>query len=62
MLGLMQDWQLLCHRIIDHAAQNHGQRRIVTFGRGATHTTTMRPCAHAPLKGHSASQGRHQAR
>ena len=20
MLGLMQDWPLLCHRIIDHAA------------------------------------------
>ena len=24
MLGLMQDWPLLCHRIIDHAAVNHG--------------------------------------
>jgi fatty-acyl-CoA synthase len=30
MLGLMQDWPLLCHRIIDHAAQFHGQRRIIT--------------------------------
>jgi fatty-acyl-CoA synthase len=28
MLGLMQDWPLLCHRIIDHAAQNHGARCI----------------------------------
>jgi 3-(methylthio)propionyl---CoA ligase len=30
MLGLMQDWPLLCHRIIDHAAINHSDRPIVT--------------------------------
>jgi fatty-acyl-CoA synthase len=30
MLGLMQDWPLLCHRIIDHAATNHGGRAVVT--------------------------------
>ena len=30
MLGLMQDWPLLCHHIIDHAAINHAQRRIVS--------------------------------
>jgi fatty-acyl-CoA synthase len=28
MLGLMQDWPLLCHRIIDHAALNHAERCI----------------------------------
>jgi fatty-acyl-CoA synthase len=28
MRGLMQDWPLLCHRIIDHAALNHGERCI----------------------------------
>jgi len=28
MLGLMQDWPLLCHRIIDHAAINHAGRPI----------------------------------
>jgi fatty-acyl-CoA synthase len=28
MLGLMQDWPLLCHRVIDHAASNHGGRKI----------------------------------
>jgi fatty-acyl-CoA synthase len=30
MLGLMQDWPLLCHRIIDHAATNHGGRAVIT--------------------------------
>jgi fatty-acyl-CoA synthase len=30
MLGLMQDWPLLCHRIIDHAAIYHGERRVIT--------------------------------
>ncbi len=30
MLGLMQDWPLLCHRIIDHAALNHGERPVIT--------------------------------
>ncbi len=30
MLGLMQDWPLLCHRIIDHAALNHGERPVIS--------------------------------
>ena len=30
MLGLMQDWPLLCHRIIDHAAIQHGARKVVS--------------------------------
>jgi fatty-acyl-CoA synthase len=30
MLGLMQDWPLLMHRIIDHAAKFHGQRKVIT--------------------------------
>ncbi len=30
MLGLMQQWPLLCHKIIDHAAKQHGQREIVS--------------------------------
>ena len=30
MLGLMQDWPLLCHRIIDHAATYHGARQVIT--------------------------------
>ncbi len=30
MLGLMQDWPLLLHRIIDHAAIYHGERPVVS--------------------------------
>lgn len=30
MLGLMQDWPLLCHKILDHAARQHGAREIVS--------------------------------
>jgi fatty-acyl-CoA synthase len=30
MLGLMQDWPLLCHRVIDHAAINHPERCVVS--------------------------------
>jgi fatty-acyl-CoA synthase len=40
MLGLMQDWPLLCHRIIDHAAINHSERPIVTRSvEGPLHAT-----------------------
>ncbi len=30
MLGLMQDWPLLVHKIIDHAALYHGGREVVS--------------------------------
>jgi fatty-acyl-CoA synthase len=30
MFGLMQDWPLLCHRILDHAALNHGGRKVIS--------------------------------
>src|SRR5262245_66294970 len=40
MLGLMQDWPLLCHRIIDHAATYHGERKVITRSvEGPIHTT-----------------------
>jgi fatty-acyl-CoA synthase len=40
MLGLMQDWPLLCHRIIDHAALNHGERAVVSRAvEGPLHAT-----------------------
>src|SRR5436305_13800502 len=41
MLGLMQDWPLLCHRLLAHAATNHAERAIVTRSiEGPLHTTT----------------------
>jgi fatty-acyl-CoA synthase len=40
MLGLMQDWPLLCHRIIDHAAIQHGARAVISRSiEGPFHTT-----------------------
>jgi fatty-acyl-CoA synthase len=40
MLGLMQDWPLLCHRIIDHAATYHAGRKIISRTvEGPIHTT-----------------------
>jgi fatty-acyl-CoA synthase len=40
MLGMMQDWPLLCHRIIDHAALNHADRAVVSRSiEGPIHTT-----------------------
>ena len=41
MQGLMQDWPLLCHRVIDHAAINHPERRVVSRSvEGPIHTLT----------------------
>src|SRR5215472_17002014 len=43
MLGLMQDWPLLVHKIIDHAANYHADREIVTRTvEGPFHRTTYR--------------------
>jgi fatty-acyl-CoA synthase len=40
MLGLMQDWPLLCHRILDHAALNHAERAVISRSvEGPIHTT-----------------------
>jgi fatty-acyl-CoA synthase len=40
MLGLMQDWPLLCHRILDHAALNHAGRAVISRSvEGPIHTT-----------------------
>src|SRR6476619_4180818 len=30
MLGLMQEWHFLCHRVIEHAAKFHGTQEVVT--------------------------------
>jgi 3-(methylthio)propionyl---CoA ligase len=40
MLGLMQDWPLLCHRVIDHAARYHSDRPVISRSiEGPIHTT-----------------------
>ena len=41
MLGLMQEWPLLCHKIIDHAAIQHGGREVLSRSvEGSMHRTT----------------------
>ena len=41
MFGQMQDWPLLLHKIIDHAARQHGTREVVTRSiEGPMHRTT----------------------
>ncbi len=43
MRGLMQDWPLLCHKLIDHAARQHGEREIVSRSvEGPIHRTNYR--------------------
>jgi len=42
MLGLMQDWPLLCHRIIDHAATYHADRPVISRSvEGPLHETNF---------------------
>ena len=43
MLGLMQDWPLLLHKIVDHAALQYGDREVVTRSvEGPIHRTNYR--------------------
>ena len=43
MLGQMQDWPLLVHKIIDHAALYHGDREVVSRSvEGPIHRTNYR--------------------
>jgi fatty-acyl-CoA synthase len=51
MLGLMQDYPLLAHSIIDHAALNHGERELVTRGiEGPIRRTTLADTRRRSLK------------
>ncbi len=51
MQGLMQDWPLLLHRIIDHAAIQHGGRRVVSRSvEGPIHTTNYADIRRRALK------------
>ncbi|MHB0954625.1 MAG: long-chain-fatty-acid--CoA ligase [Allorhizobium sp.] len=43
MLGLMQEWPLLCHKVIDHAGLYHGDREVVSRSvEGPIHRTNYR--------------------
>jgi fatty-acyl-CoA synthase len=51
MRGLMQDWPLLCHRILDHAATFHPDRAIVSrLIEGPIHRTTYSDVRKRALK------------
>jgi fatty-acyl-CoA synthase len=51
MRGLMQDWPLLCNRMIDHAAAIHGEREVVTRSvEGPIHRTNYREIRARALK------------
>ena len=43
MRGLMQEWPLLCHKIIDYAAIQHGDREVISRSvEGPIHRTNYR--------------------
>src|SRR5947209_13580899 len=51
MRGLMQDWPLLCHRIIEHAAAIHGNQEVVTRSiEGPIHRTNYAEIRNRALK------------
>src|SRR5579871_4959220 len=51
MLGLMQGWPLLCHKIIEHAARYHGGQEVVTRSiEGPIHRTNYRQIDERALK------------
>jgi len=51
MRGLMQDWPLLCHRIIEHAAVIHGTQEVVTRSvEGPIHRTNYAEIRDRALK------------
>ena len=64
MLGLMQDWPLLLHKIIDHAALQYGDREVVTRSvEGPIHRTNYRQMRGRALqRGAALDEGRRQAR
>ncbi len=52
MLGLMQEWPLLLHKIIDHAAIQHGVREVVTRSiEGPIHRTDYAGIRRRALRG-----------
>ena len=64
MRGLMQDWPLLCHKIIDHAATQHGDREVISRSvEGPIHRTNYREVrSRARVSPKRLDRGRLQAR
>ena len=64
MQGLMQDWSLLIHRVIDHAATQHGQRPVISRSvEGPIHRTNYAEIRRRALQGREAPRrGRHRLR
>ena len=61
MFGLMQDWPLLCHRIIDHAAKFHGERKVITRSIEGPIVRPIMPNARSRAESCAAAgEGRHQ--
>ena len=51
MLGLMQDWPLLLHTVIDHVAREHGARAVISRSvEGPIHRTNYREVRDRALK------------
>ncbi len=51
MLGLMQDWPLLCHRVLDHAATYHAERAVISRSvEGPIHSTNYAEIRSRALK------------
>ena len=52
MLGLMQEWPLLLHKVIDFAATQHGNREVVSRSvEGPIHRTNYRQVRDRALRG-----------
>ena len=52
MQGLMQEWPLLLHKILDHAAIQHGRREVVTRSiEGPIHRTDYASIRQRALRG-----------
>src|ERR1700722_10446932 len=52
MFGLMQDWPLLCNRILDHAATYNAERQVITRSiEGPLHTTNYADLRKRALRG-----------
>ena len=58
MLGLMQDYPLLTHTILEHGALNHGDREMVTRGvEGPIRRTTLAEVRNRALRVAKALEG-----